>query len=184
MLAACPVTVVVGDPVDTGSADSGDTGGWTDTADSGEPAWVTDFSAYAGHRRFVVDEPWLQCDDEISDVGTEVTGGDLYGYLADVCPNCNHFYENNPTPTSLCDGYLLIGTAYRGVEFREDGTADAEFILGYNTTYTLSTEDPRASWDGENLAFAYELDLSGVTYQVSGEMGFSRSQAEDGTGTD
>lgn len=165
LLLACPVDVVVDDPEETAAPPD-------DTAEDSAAPPSTDFGEYTGWRRFVADQGWYQCDETETDAGEELTSGEVYSYVHGLCPSCEHVYQNDPTPSTLCNGYLMIGTAWRAVDVRDDGTAAVYFVLGYDTYYYISTADEAATWDGETLSFGYTLDLAGAVYQTTGQMTF------------
>lgn len=180
LMLACQDTKTIGgdtsDPVDTGSdSDTDDTAGdtgETDTATGPE----TDWSAYTGERVFVADVWSYHCEESTDDAGEEITSGDEWEQLTALCPLCTHFYENTPAAESVCDGYLALGTTWRGLVVTEQGVAATFYTADDEGTLSESAVDQSTTFADEKVEFDYEISFYGVPVAVGGFMQFALTE--------
>ena len=175
LLFACAAHPVIGGelPADTAEAADADSDSDADSDTDADPE--TDWTAYEGSRTFSASVMGYACEDTTADSGVEITSGDAYDQLVDLCPACTHYYENTPTEDAVCDGYLALSTTYRGVLVAESGVLAYFYSEGDSGLYEAAN-DASVSFDGENMAFDYELDFYGVPVNVVGEMNFAMTE--------
>jgi hypothetical protein len=168
MLACNPTDVVaIGDAPDvsdTGTTDTDDTTDTQDTEDSGtEPlpyplTWV-------GTREIVFEGI---CEDTIYEEGEEVTKDSDYEDLLEACPTCNHIFEADTDPDSICDGQIGVSsTIYRGIIYLEEGV---EVVLfSYDDGWEITVE-AEGEIDGTTLTYTYQSDYGDYEYSAEGDI--------------
>ena len=188
-LFACNSALTVGDAevddfaddsaADTASTD--DTGSSDTAGDSGEDTEEepsTDFSAYTGERNFYANlYDVYVCDDTVTEVGTQLTSGELYDAMVTACPACGYFYENVPDVDAVCDGYLPLGNTYRAILLTDAGGIAYFYALADDGSMSELGSDNSYEWDGETLGtFDYTFDYYGFPVAASGTMTFEMAQ--------
>lgn len=178
LLLACFATPVVGDapdaePVDTSAEpDTADTGDAEDTAvtEAG-----TDWAAYVGERAFSASAWGWSCEESVEDAGVELTEGESYDAVMELCPVCTHVFENTPDAESACDGAIGLGTSRRGLLVTDQGLIAYFFEESDGEIYEFAS-DASGAWDTETAAFDYEGSVWGVPVAIAGFMTFEVSE--------
>jgi hypothetical protein len=122
----------------------------TDSVDTGDsqPTPEPDLSVWLGGRSIAYDG----CKDEVEEEGYQLDEDwEYYDYVQDECRDCTHFYVIEVWPDEAC-GLGVTTTAYRGLVF--DGEDAEVWAFSQNGTSDLDT---RASFDGMNIDYSYEL---------------------------
>ncbi len=171
-------SVKLDDP--SGTADDtgvgGDTAADTDTADTEdtdvEPVFAPDYSVYDATRNFYYDQWGYSCDDTVYETGFAIDAGSGdFQALAELCGDCDYFYEVTPDVDQACD-WISLGTTWRGVVLG-DGEAELYFFRENDGELEEYAADDGAalSDDGAVLDYAYEIVYDWgyeVTIDVSG----------------
>ncbi|MFN7144646.1 MAG: hypothetical protein ACK4YP_12785 [Myxococcota bacterium] len=162
---------------DTAADTGSDTGADTDTG----PVYEQDFSEWNGTRRFVADySDWgYSCDDEVEETGEEIEPGSAdWDALSEVCGICDRFYEVTPSEDSVCDGYISLGTTWRGVVFSDDAAA-VYFYRENDGDLEEYAADESADFDGETIDYAYDYELySYFVVNVTGDVTWPLVEAD------
>lgn len=188
LVACSPATLKFGDdaaaPVDDTAADDTAADN-TDTDDTAvkdtdiEPVMVPDYSVWSATRRFYYSDYGYECDETILETGHVIAEGTSdYDALHDLCGICDYFYEVEPDRESACDGYLELGTGWRGV-ILSDGAAAVYFFTESDGGLEEYAADDNADFDGTTIAFGYEFDYWGYfTVDVSGAVTYPLIEQE------
>ena len=162
-LVACDGNVIDGDSGkldgadETGALDTADTAGDTDTT----PVYVPDYTVWDATRNFFVSEYGYECDETVQDVGSSIDEGTgTWDALHDLCGLCDYFYEVEPSQDSVCDGYVSLGTTWRGVILDEEaGAAAVYFYRESDGGAEEYASDEGASFDGEVISDTYTYEV-------------------------
>ncbi|MES2640297.1 MAG: hypothetical protein V4850_12460 [Myxococcota bacterium] len=152
-----------GDVADDTAPDADDTAADTDdtSVDTDiEPVMVPDYTVWNATRRFVFESEYLDysCDETVVETGSAVLEGSSdYEALHDLCGICDWFYEVEPDRESACDGYLGLGTGWRGVVLSDDAAA-VYFFQENDGGLEESASDESASFDGTTITYGYQFE--------------------------
>jgi hypothetical protein len=145
------------DPVETG----GDTGTYIEPEP--EPPVEVDFSKWNGHRTIKNGD----CAGVFSEEGDELTEDwEYYESAKEVCPECDHFYDIEGSPSYVCD-VPMYETFYRALAIGEDGGIEVRYWSSTEWAYVALADN--GVLDGLDLTYSYtwpfgqgELEIEGV----------------------
>jgi hypothetical protein len=176
LLLACSNSVVVGDAVKDDT--TADTGASTDTGevieDTTPPEPETVWDEYAGARTFSVVSDWASCEESTDEDGAELLSGDEFEQIMDLCPSCQHVFENDPVETSLCWGGITLGTTWRALALDEDLAGGMLYFYLEGDAGLYEWSSAPFDFGGELIEFEYSFELwDYLPVDVWGDMAFA-----------
>lgn len=161
-------TIQIEEPGDTIPGD--DTGQDTD---AGDPMDSVDFSVWEGRRTLYNGD----CAGVLAEEGEHYTEEwEYYESSKEVCPECDHFYGIQVTPSYVCD-IPQSSFAYRALDIQDDGTVDLLYWSDSEGAYVVFAE--RGSFEGTTLYYEYDWDYYDTPLRYEGRVLFEELEPEN-----